>query len=233
MGENDTAGLDPIFYFHHCNVDRMFWVWQKKHGYTDQLDIIPEYPGTNTVDSQGPTPGMAPNSWLTLESPLNPFKKEDGESFSSLDCINIEKQLGFTYSIGSLDSVEVEKLRTLKAVDNSKLIKVSNINRAPIRGSFLISAFAVVDGEKKHIGTEAVLNRWDTKYCANCQTHLEVKAFFKLPVSVENTLKSLKNTSEQIHVEIKGRDGLLSGNENNKLLKSDGKPAINLKVEVI
>ena len=35
MGENDTAALDPIFYFHHCFVDRMFWLWQKRHGRTD------------------------------------------------------------------------------------------------------------------------------------------------------------------------------------------------------
>jgi len=34
MGENDTAGLDPIFFFHHCFVDRMFWLWQQKHGAT-------------------------------------------------------------------------------------------------------------------------------------------------------------------------------------------------------
>ena len=75
MGENDTAGLDPIFFFHHCFVDRVFWLWQKKHGFTDHLEIIAEYPGTNSVDSQGPTPGTVPNSWLTLESPLNPLHK--------------------------------------------------------------------------------------------------------------------------------------------------------------
>ncbi|MEO5559428.1 MAG: tyrosinase family protein, partial [Dokdonella sp.] len=32
MGENDTAGLDPIFFFHHCFIDRIFWLWQKRHG---------------------------------------------------------------------------------------------------------------------------------------------------------------------------------------------------------
>ncbi|MGS0743191.1 tyrosinase family protein, partial [Glaciimonas sp. GG7] len=79
MGENDTAGLDPIFYFHHCFVDRVFWMWQQKHGFTHRLELIPEYPGSNTVDNQGPTPGMAPNTWLTLESPLNPFRKSEGE----------------------------------------------------------------------------------------------------------------------------------------------------------
>src|SRR5215217_682955 len=41
MGENDTAGLDPIFFFHHCFVDRVFWLWQKRNGFTDNLDVIP------------------------------------------------------------------------------------------------------------------------------------------------------------------------------------------------
>ena len=94
MGENDTAGLDPIFFFHHCFVDRIFWLWQKKQGFTDHLEIIPEYPGTNSVDSQGPTPGVVPNSWLTLDSPLDPFKKVEGGTarpYTSLDVINIEE----------------------------------------------------------------------------------------------------------------------------------------------
>src|SRR5208283_4270096 len=116
MGENDTAALDPIFYFHHCFVDRVFWLWQKKHGFTDHLDVIEEYPGTNSVDGQGPTPGTMPNSWLTLDSPLNPFKKKaaDGseEPYTSRDCINIEKQLGYTYAHGSLEESLEENPRT-------------------------------------------------------------------------------------------------------------------------
>jgi tyrosinase len=77
MGENDT--VDPIFFFHHCFVDRVFWLWQKKHGFTDRLEIIPEYPGTNSVDSQGA---------MTLESPLDPFRKQEGGKqrvYTSLD----------------------------------------------------------------------------------------------------------------------------------------------------
>jgi len=27
MGENETASFDPIFYFHHCWIDRVFWKW--------------------------------------------------------------------------------------------------------------------------------------------------------------------------------------------------------------
>jgi tyrosinase len=79
MGENDTAAFDPIFFFHHCFVDYMFWNWQVKHDKTRVLDVIPEYPGTNSVDSQGPTPGVPGNVWLDMKTPLDPFKKPDGQ----------------------------------------------------------------------------------------------------------------------------------------------------------
>lgn len=210
MGENNTAGFDPIFFFHHCNVDRMFWLWQKQHHSTDSLEIIPEYPGTNSSDSQGATPGITPNSWLDLETPLNPFKFDSEPKvrpFTSLDCINIEKQLGYTYGTGSLDDFTPVQAR--KSSTTSKVVAVSKINRAPMKGSFMVSAFATIDGEKYYLGTESVLSRWNTQYCANCQTHLEVKAFFDLESLPEEVVD--KATFD---VEISGRE------ENQVLLKS-------------
>ncbi|KAF8543186.1 common central domain of tyrosinase-domain-containing protein [Trichophaea hybrida] len=56
MGENDTASFDPIFFFHHSFIDKVFWAWQKKWNATKSLHIIDGYPGTNSVDNQGPTP---------------------------------------------------------------------------------------------------------------------------------------------------------------------------------
>ncbi|WP_232443686.1 tyrosinase family protein [Burkholderia ubonensis] len=201
MGENDTAGLDPIFYFHHCFVDRVFWLWQKRHGFTQHLDVIAEYPGTNSVDAQGPTPGTVPNSWLTLESPLDPFKKgKNGKqrAYTSLDCINIEEQLGYTYGPGSLEDLPKPQLAAaVPAGNSSKVLRVSGINRAPIRGSFLVAAYVVLDGKRHLLGTEAVLSRWSVQYCANCQTHLEVKAFFPLHHFTE---ASVKDASYEVEV---------------------------------
>ena len=217
MGENDTAGFDPIFFFHHCFVDRVFWLWQKKHGFTDHLEVIAEYPGTNSVDNQGPTPGTVPNSWLTLESPLNPFTKtEDGKvrPYTSLDCINIETQLGFTYGPGSLEgeSGGAEGIAP-PVLGTSQVVQVSGINRAPIRGSFLVSVFANVGGKKVLVDTEAVLSRWSVKYCANCQTHLEVKTAFNVPPTAQNALESVAGgapTAQNFEVEIHTRDGAIA-----------------------
>jgi tyrosinase len=205
MGENDTAGLDPIFFFHHCFIDRMFWLWQKRHGFTDRLDVIAGYPGTNSVDNQGPTPGTPPNSWLTLESPLDPFRcTENGaeRAYTSLDCINIERQLGYTYGPGSL---EVHAQLAALAQEGGRAVHVRGIDRARIRGSFMISAFANIDGRRQHLGTEAVLSRWHVEGCANCQTHLEASAFIPL-----HGLRDEAMRSNSIEVEVRTRDGLLN-----------------------
>ena len=209
MGENDTAALDPIFFFHHCYVDRVFWLWQKKNGFTDRLEIMPEYPGTNSVDAQGPTPGVAPNSWLTLESPLTPFKKQqDGKErvYTSLDCINIEKQLGYTYSPGSLE--EEAQPAAWPQGHSTRMVRVSGINRAPISGSFVVAVYVTIGGKKHLVGMEAVLSRWRVQYCANCQTHLEVKAFAGLHGFEERLLENAI-----YDVEIHTRDGVLKGGQ--------------------
>ena len=201
MGENNTASFDPIFYFHHCNIDRVFWMWQKRHGCTDHLDLIEYYPGTNSSDNQGSTPGIAPNTWLTLDSPLSPFTKLGGKHervYTSRDCINTEKQLGYTYSPGSLH--EDGTVQLLAENQSSRVIRVSNVNRAAVRGSFVISAFATVDGQRQLIGTEAILSRWNVVLCANCQTHLEVQTFFSLPTGLADRVSALQESDIDVEI---------------------------------
>jgi tyrosinase len=176
MGENETAAFDPIFYFHHCFVDRVFWLWQLRHGATDKLDIIPGYKGTSSSDSQGPTPDMAPNTPLDMITPLHPFTKPDGTMYTSADCANIEAKLGYTYGPGSL--LDLPAPEASGPPPNSRIIAVSGINPANIRGSFLISVFGTTGGERVHLGTEAVLSHWDVGECANCA---DLQAFFEVP----------------------------------------------------
>lgn len=145
---------------------------------------------------------MTPNAWLTLESPLDPFRKKVGRTerpCTSLDCINIEKQLGYTYGPGSLQSTKaaVEAAPT-------RMVTVRGINRARIRGSFLIQVFAHVGGKKHLVGTEGVLSRWHVEGCANCQTHLEARASIPLRGALARRAGSTK-----FEVEVRTRDGRL------------------------
>jgi tyrosinase len=103
------------------------------------------------------------------------------------------------------------------------MVRVSKIDRGRIRGSFLISAFATVDGKRQHIGTEAVLSRWHVEGCANCQTHLEAKANISLRGIRAETVRS-----DQIEVEVRTRDGLLGSDARTRaapMLAAVGAPA--------
>lgn len=193
QGENDTASFDPIFFFHHCFVDRMFWLWQQKHNQTTQLVIDPEYQryrGTNNFDGgQGPTPGRHAGTWLDLDTPLEPFVNVDGSFMKSTDVVDIEGSLGYTYGPGSFTdqnaqpTVEVGSPQ-LAAPPAQHFLAVSGVNRGAIRGSFLISTWARDGddefGSKKLLDVHPVLSRWQTAGCANCQTHLNVKTFVPL-----------------------------------------------------
>jgi len=160
MGENDTAGLDPIFYFHHCFIDRVFWLWQKRHGATDDLAVIGEYPGTNSVDAQGPTPGIPPNAWLTMDTPLEPFTlAQDGTGrwYTGRDAFNIERQLGYTYGSGSLDGLAAVAPAQPAATSASEpKVHVSGINRGTIGGSFVITAFPLHGLGTERLGDDGI-----------------------------------------------------------------------------
>jgi tyrosinase len=44
MGRVATAAFDPIFWSHHCMIDRIWWLWQLRHGNSgipqDMLDMV-------------------------------------------------------------------------------------------------------------------------------------------------------------------------------------------------
>lgn len=186
MGEANTSGLDPIFYFHHAFVDRMFWLWQLQHGRTEHIDILSGYAGTNASDSQGPTPGLSPGDSLTMQTPLHPFTRADGTCYTSVDMVNIES-LGYTYGPGSLQGPQVIFARPLK---ETKLM-VSGINRSLFEGSFVIHAFAELpaphDGRHHtskdteiYLGKHPVFSRFNIQNCGNCLAHVEASAAFPL-----------------------------------------------------
>ena len=60
---------------------------------------------------------------------------------------------------------------------STPILDVYGVNRAAVSGSFLLEVFGK-DG--KLLGVESVLSRRNVAGCANCQNHLQVKAFIPL-----------------------------------------------------
>jgi tyrosinase len=89
---------------------------------------------------------------------------------------------------------------------SAKAVRVGGVNRGQIRGSFLVSTFAVIDGERHLLGTEAVLSRWNVSGCANCQTHLETKAVVPLHAFTDAAV-----AEAAFEIVVQTRDGILKG----------------------
>ena len=151
------------------------------------MEIGPEfinYPGTNSVDEQGPTPGIFENEYLTLDTPLRPFvrpmsdsqanldQKFEANYLTSKDVIDISK-LGYTYEYQP-------PLKGEPIPPPHAQVRVPGIHRGSVKGSFTVSVMADLnDGNgPRVIGSEAVLSRWHTSGCTNCQTHSRTDVHF-------------------------------------------------------
>jgi hypothetical protein len=80
MGDPDQAALDPIFWLHHANIDRLWSVWLGQGG--------------------GRANPSAP-AWLTQPFP---FHDESGTltSLTAADVVDTVSQLGYTYEVTTL-----------------------------------------------------------------------------------------------------------------------------------
>ncbi|KAF8417650.1 putative tyrosinase [Tirmania nivea] len=208
MGDNETAGFDPIFFFHHCFIDYVFWMWQRKHGLTapGSLTIDYTYPdGTVTLEGM---PCIPAGTKLTMNTPLRPFRKLPNDVYyEGNDLVDIEKQLDYTYAAGSLEPFIYERRPFLTSADRKELVsfrKARGINRTDYPGSFVIRLLTKsTKGEVFDVGYEPVLSRWSVANCANCQSHLDVEAIFPIYKAVEDT----KDNDSIYWVEIQTREG--------------------------
>ena len=87
-------------------LDRLFWIWQLKNDMTNQLTIDLEMDerwemkqsGTKVGVGDAPiVPKTSEDQILSMDSPLYPFQKISGLTYTSKDCINIEKQVSLLH----------------------------------------------------------------------------------------------------------------------------------------
>jgi len=243
MGDNETAGFDPIFYFHHCFIDYTFSVWQRLWGQTKRgaLTLIPNYPGTILQDA-GQPPNFPIGTHLDMTTPLHPFKKPNGEDYTSEDATDLN-ELGVAYDLGSFDvlfPVGAEPPKSPFDIINSHLpdpmtlagsnpnapnpfsrIKwVHNISRTHYEGSFVVRLYARGhDGKEVEVGREPVLSRWNAKRCRNCQSHLDVDLYVPMDAATLELLEGPTDNKTEIDwlVKIHTRDGriLAPGEDSN------------------
>ncbi|KAK2467606.1 hypothetical protein APHAL10511_000461 [Amanita phalloides] len=87
MGEISVAAFDPIFYLHHCNIDRLVSIWSGING--GKWVCAGENDGGGNFT-------LAPRAALNEDTGLAPFWSTGGTFWSSKQMFETEK-IGYTY----------------------------------------------------------------------------------------------------------------------------------------
>ena len=87
MSVLSTAAFDPIFWLHHCNVDRLFALWQTI--YPNSYGSSQIAPATTWTIPKGSTQNAA--------SPLTPFHRNSAGSFWTTNSVREWTVFKYTY----------------------------------------------------------------------------------------------------------------------------------------
>jgi tyrosinase len=165
MADQDVASYDPVFWFFHCNIDRLWLSWQQVVGAT----TLQGFMSTVTGDT----------SWLTTP-PFNALPPYDttadqtiafGIGYDKLASVE-EAAAALENKVGSVEAARRFSIKRSSPVS----VRVKDIERLNIPGSFVVSLLA--DGEP--IAKRAFFQPKAPRECATCVKIPRVNIDFRL-----------------------------------------------------
>lgn len=180
MQNQGIAAFDPIFWFFHCNWDRLYWLWQKKMSATDLHGLMTTINQTSDSVSYELFASAAVGT-------LNPFTN-GATKLNAAATIDLVAQFDVDYAPAASDVVLQSSVKTQRKVSlarafsidaNSVNVRVGNINRLKIPGSF--SVHLQKDG--KTIASQSMFQPVEVQTCANCVANAIVHFDFELPLA--------------------------------------------------
>ena len=179
MQDPGAAAFDPVFWFFHCNWDRLFWLWQKKIAATDLhglLTTISETtdPVSYQLFTDASVEALAP---FTLHPPkLNSIATVD--SIKSLDVDYQDPQGAPVTAFIAKTQLSVLASEGF-AVNSTRVnVRVSGVNRLKIPGSF----FVHLQKNDQTIASTGFFQPVEVQKCASCVANAIVHFDFELPL---------------------------------------------------
>ncbi len=180
MQHQEVAAFDPVFWFFHCNWDRVFWEWQKKMLATDLHGLL------TTINETTDALSYQIFNDAALQA-LNPFTSNPPE-LNTLAIIDSVNQLDIDYgppaTASNVDflpktqrTLAASKAFTVEA--NRVNVRVSGINRLKIPGSFWVH----LQKDGRTIATRSLFQPVEVQTCANCVANAVTQFDFELPMS--------------------------------------------------
>ncbi|KAK9809904.1 hypothetical protein WJX72_001370 [[Myrmecia] bisecta] len=138
MSYPEVAGLDPIFFFHHCQVDRLLAQWQAAH----PLTYVE--PREEVSDSQNYLTGTGQEK-TGPDYPLHPFRSDTHGGFWSSAMVRDTRVLGYTYD--TLQTPQAADEATFEGENEVRwLLVLPAVKRFQYHASFTLLVFFYKDG---------------------------------------------------------------------------------------
>ncbi|MFL6858351.1 MAG: tyrosinase family protein [Allosphingosinicella sp.] len=181
MRNQDISSFDPIFWFFHCNLDRVWLQWQASLHATTLSGFKSTCTGPTVwldnaqVGALPPFTGTAADAVTLSEVAYAPPAREA----AAMDFVN--------------RAGNVRAAATFRIDSNAPLsVRVKDIDRTAIPGTFVVHLLA--DGEE--VAQQAFFQPTDPTACLNCSENAQVPIDFLVPA--ERILN--KDLSIEIHV---------------------------------
>jgi tyrosinase len=154
MQTPDIAAFDPIFWFFHCNWERLWWAWQYRHK-------------AMTIETFRQTLGSAESDWLDTP-PFNELKPFSETADQAIDSSKYKYEDAATSFFGRLSRAESGNIAADQVFNipvRSRLsVRIKNIARLSIPGSFKVHLMA--DG--KSVVSHAFFQGTEPDRCPSC-----------------------------------------------------------------
>jgi hypothetical protein len=214
----DYASYDPMFWFFHCNWDRLWWEWQTDVVHARNWDQL------KTVTTKMYQGSITPSySFFEGNQPLAPFNQKPQ------DLLDVVNQLGYDYAPPSSPSSETNKMAlhapvhgSIPAAESFMIntqhvnVRVKGVNRLGIPGSFTVHLLK--DGER--IGSQSHFQFVNPNRCKTCADNPIVFFDFDLPIE--------KVQNGRLSVEIEPADKDFVGDR--IPMSMAGNPTINVRM---
>ena len=171
MADQNVASFDPIFWFYHCNLDRLWWKWQTLVGATtlagfkSTMSSADQYWLSPPFSTLPATPAWSVTADQTIE--------QTDISYDSLDTGAVAAGAPqFENRVGSIDAERSFTIRSAAPVS----VRVKDIDRLNIPGSFQVHLLA--DGQP--IATRAFFQPATPRNCSNCRDHGLINVNFRV-----------------------------------------------------
>lgn len=165
----DAAAFDPIFWFFHCNWDRLWWEWQQHMSATTRWSFRSTIMGrTRFLDHRR----------LNKLEPFN-LKTNDVIDLNALD-IGYEITPAPTVPLSeNIVFASTSALRRVEIRDESRAsVRIKNINRAKIPGSFQV----FLKAGRKTVGVRTFFQPTRPEICPGCKERAEISLDFLVDI---------------------------------------------------